>query len=92
MALYESFMILSRGFRQGGAGRKEGKASDLGVRDIPTVVDCHEIPHKKEWVGQHADSDLKAQKTTSPSVFSTSEQLFPALCMLVKLSSSLEAS
>lgn len=81
MVLYESFTILSRGLRQQGAGRKEGKALDLRVTDIPTVVHCHEISHEKEWVRQHAHGDLEAQKSGVHRIKKASS----SLCMLAKL-------
>lgn len=92
MVLYESFTIVSRGFRQQGAGRKEGKPLDLSVMDIPTVVHCHEISHEKERVRQHAHGDLKAQKTGSLSNVHHVKKASPSFCTLTKLSSSLETT
>jgi len=89
MVLYESFMIVSRGFRPQGAGRKEGKALDLSVPDIPAVVHCHEISHKKERVRQHAHGDLKAEKTDRPSEVRNAKKASSNFCTLAKLSSSL---
>ena len=90
MVLYESFTIVSRGFRQQGAGRKEGKALDLSVMDIPTVIHCHEISHEKEWVRQHAHGDLKAQKTSRLSNVHHVKKASSSSCTLAKLSSSLD--
>lgn len=85
MVLYESFTIISRGFGQQGAGRKEGKALDLSVTDIPTVVHCHEISHEKERVRQHAHSNLKAQKTGSLSNVNHVKKASSSSCMLSKV-------
>lgn len=83
MVLHESFTIISKGFRQ----QEAGKALDLSVTDIPAVVHCHEISHEKEWIRQHAHSNLKAQKSGSISDIHVKSSSF---CMLVKLSSSLD--
>lgn len=87
MALYESFMIVSSGFSQQGARRKEEKALDLSVMDIPTVIHCHEISHEKEWVCQHAHSDLKAQKTRSLTNVHCVRKPISSFGMSAKLSS-----
>lgn len=56
------------------------------MKDIPTVVHCHEISHEKERVGQHAHSDLKAQKTSSLSKAPHVKNAISSFCMLPELS------